>query len=199
MQPTLIHIPPELFATAESSAYSGTLDMPEFVAGPDTYRFAQPLSWNVMVSNTGEALLVSGTVTGTGTTACGRCLEDVEVDIEGEVEGYFLLQEPDPEDIDEDTEDFEVLGEDHTIDLAPLLVAAIMVDVPLMPLCREDCAGLCPDCGANLNEEHCDCASTREEANEAFEQAKNPFSVLRELDLTEHDEHDEHDGDADSQ
>ena len=188
MQSTRIQIPSELFAPAESSTYTGTLDLPVLEAGPDAYRFAEPLAYEVTVSNTGDALLVAGTVTGEGVTACGRCLEDVTVPVAGEVEGYYLLQEPDPDDIDEDAEDFEVLPEDHIIDLEPLIYAAILVDLPLVPLCREDCAGLCPDCGANLNEQQCDCAQKREQDNREFEQAKNPFSVLRELDLADYDE-----------
>ena len=185
MQATRIQIPSELFATAESSTYSGALELPELVAGPDTYRFAEPLPWNVTITNTGDGLLVAGTIAGEGTCACGRCLEDVVACVNGEVEGYYLLHEPEPEDLDEDADDFEVLGEDHIIDLEPLLVAAVLVDLPLVPLCREDCAGLCPDCGANLNEETCTCSEKRAAADAAFEQAKNPFSVLRELDLSE--------------
>jgi len=43
------------------------------------------------------------------------------------------------------------------LDLAPLARDAILLDLPLAPLCREDCAGLCPYCGIDLNDETCDC------------------------------------------
>jgi uncharacterized protein len=46
---------------------------------------------------------------------------------------------------------------DDFVDLAPLVHDAILLDLPLAPLCREDCQGLCPYCGADLNDEHCDC------------------------------------------
>jgi uncharacterized protein len=47
--------------------------------------------------------------------------------------------------------------EDDFVDLAPLVHDAIFLDLPLAPLCREDCQGLCPYCGADLNDERCDC------------------------------------------
>lgn len=185
MQEESLHIlvPQELFATAESSSYAGTLAIPELQAGPDTYRFANPLQWAVTLTNTGDAILVAGTVSGQGVTSCGRCLDDVDIDIQGDVEGYYLLHAPDADQDAEDEEDFEVLGEDNIIDLEPLLQAAVLVDVPLVPLCKPDCAGMCPDCGTNLNRETCICAEARAAANAAFEAEKNPFAKLRELDL----------------
>ncbi|MBQ9021943.1 MAG: DUF177 domain-containing protein [Eggerthellaceae bacterium] len=184
MDQTTIQVGPELFAPAESSSYSGEY-LPESLSiGPDTYTFAQPLNWNVLVSNTGGALLVAGSVTGVGTTECSRCLEAVEVPLNGEVEAYYLLNAEETELTEDEEDEFEVLGEDNTINLIPLLEAAILVDVPLQPLCREDCKGICPDCGVNLNEQSCDCAEARAKADAEFEEAKNPFAKLKELNLS---------------
>jgi len=49
--------------------------------------------------------------------------------------------------------------ENDEIDLAPMVHDAILLDLPLAPLCREDCAGLCPYCGIDRNEGSCDCAA----------------------------------------
>ena len=49
------------------------------------------------------------------------------------------------------------LIEDDFVDLAPLVRDAILLDLPLAPLCREDCRGLCPYCGIDRNESSCDC------------------------------------------
>lgn len=185
MDQNKITVPTELFAVAESSSYAGELDLGELEVGPDVYRFAKPLRWNATVSNTGDALLVAGSIVGQGTTSCGRCLEDVPVDIEGVVQGYYLLHEPEEGELDDEEDDFEVLGEDNVIDMEPLLVSAVIVDLPLMPLCREDCAGICPDCGANLNSESCDCAQERARAQAEFDAQKNPFAKLKELDLSQ--------------
>lgn len=180
MADTIIKIPAELFALAESSHFEGAYDLPELAIGPDDYVFDEPLAWQVDITNTGSALLVEGAVEGTGTCACSRCLEDVAHGFQGTVEGYFLIgdasaaHDEDDEEIGED--EFEVLPDDHMLDLAPLLQAALVIDAPDMPLCREDCAGLCPQCGANLNEGDCGCGEDPELA--AFEQVANPFSAL---------------------
>ena len=178
-----IKIPAELFALAESSHFEGEYDLPLLEVGPDDYAFEKPLGWAVDVTNTGAAFLVAGTVTGEGVCACSRCLEDVPHSFEGAVEGYFIIdagQAPDTgegDDEDDPGEDeFDVLPDDHIIDLAPLLDAALIVDAPSMPLCRDDCAGLCPNCGANLNVEQCGCGP--DQALAEFEREANPFSAL---------------------
>ena len=48
---------------------------------------------------------------------------------------------------------------DDTIDLGPLVRDAIVLDLPMAPLCRDDCAGLCPQCGADRNEGTCGCSA----------------------------------------
>jgi uncharacterized protein len=48
---------------------------------------------------------------------------------------------------------------DDTIDLGPLVRDAIVLDLPMAPLCREDCKGLCPQCGADRNESECSCVA----------------------------------------
>lgn len=157
MNDTSIKIPSELFALAESSHYEGTVDMPSLAAGPDDYAFGDKVRWWVDVTNTGSAFLVTGIAEGRGTCACSRCLEDVTYDFTGDIEGYFLI---DPEhqlefDDGEDgigEDEFDVLPDDHIIDILPLIQAALIVDAPEQPLCKDDCAGLCPQCDANLNE-----------------------------------------------
>ena len=170
-----VFIPEELFATAESSSYSGELDLPGIEQGGIEFRFATPLSWSVTITNTSEAFLVMGSIVGSGTCDCVRCLEEAPVEVEGEVEGYFVLPgyEPDPE--DEDAEDYQTLSDDHVIDLEPLLRTAVSLALPFSPLCTEDCKGLCPRCGANLNEGPCDCEPEDELPS------SNPFAVLRNL------------------
>ena len=51
---------------------------------------------------------------------------------------------------------------DDTIDLAPLVRDAVVLELPMAPLCRDDCAGLCPQCGANRNEGDCGCVAPRD-------------------------------------
>lgn len=49
---------------------------------------------------------------------------------------------------------------DDVVDLEPMIHDAILLELPLAPLCRTDCRGLCPRCGANLNEEDCGCETS---------------------------------------
>lgn len=175
MSDTRILVPSELFAPAESSYFEGTYDLAILKAGPDLYEFSGPLAWQVTLTNTGGALLVTGTVEGTAKTSCARCLNAFEFPVTGEIEGYYLLSEEEdaPEDMDDD--EFSYLPKNNVIELDPLLKAALLLEMPLVPLCDDDCKGICPDCGADLNEGPCGCEEKRLDG----EESANPFSVLK--------------------
>lgn len=178
-----IHIPSDLFSPAESLHFEGAADIPVMKAGPDLYSFSAPLAWQIDVTNTGGAFLVTGTVEGEANTSCARCLEDFSFPVTGEIEGYYLIGSDAhaPEDMDED--EFDVLPDDNTIDLNPLITAALLLEFPLIPLCDDACAGLCPTCGANLNDGPCACkpASPEEDAPAR----PNPFAALKDFPFEE--------------
>ena len=178
MEATRIHIPSELFAPAESSHFEGTLSVPVMKAGPDLYDFAEPLAWQVDVTNTGDALLVTGTVEGEAKTSCARCVDEFSFSVTGEIEGYFLIdsEKEAPDDMGDD--EFDVLPEDDVIDLEPLIRAALLLEFPLVPLCDDDCLGLCPTCGANLNEGPCGCEPAVEPDDDV---PPSPFAVLKDF------------------
>ena len=98
------------------------------------------------------------------------------------MEGYFLIPDSEVELTDEEKEEYELLGEDHIIDLSPLLVAALSLELPHTPLCDDECKGLCAGCGANLNKEECTCDKSDEEEDEFH---PNPFVVLRNIKFEE--------------
>ena len=75
------------------------------------------------------------------------------------------------------------MGEDRVIDLAEPLSDAVVMDTPFVVLCKPDCKGLCPTCGANLNHGACDCAERADEAWVASDE--NPFAALKNLKLDE--------------
>ena len=181
MEAPIITIPDELFAPAESSSFSGTFSLPELILGADTYTFDHPLTWNVMVSNTGGSLLVTGIVTGDATTTCVRCLDPAHYRLEGAVEGQLTTRGLDVELTEGEQAECEELNEDHTIDLTSLLVAALSLELPQTPLCDDDCKGLWAGCGANLNYEECTCDKTFEEDD--FHE--NPFAVLKNIKFDE--------------
>jgi uncharacterized protein len=94
-------------------------------------------------------IVVNGTVTAEWAGECRRCLTPIAGSVTAEVEEIFV-SEP------EDGETYPIEG--HHIDLEPMVREAAVLALPLAPLCRPDCAGLCPTCGADLNQGPCGCA-----------------------------------------
>ncbi|MGI6216710.1 MAG: YceD family protein [Coriobacteriales bacterium] len=168
-----------LFQTSDISAYAGqgqkltgTLEVGEFSLGPMNYAIEKGISYEVTLSNIGDAIVVNGYASADVDGTCVRCLEPAKVNVESDVEGYFALSEDsDVTGMEED--EYEYVPEDGVIDLAPEIYSAIIVEIPTIFLCKDDCKGLCPTCGANLNYETCDCANKIDE--------DNPFSVLKDL------------------
>lgn len=179
MSPIRIEIPKELFTPAEYKHYEGAAPLEFLKLGPDLFEFSKPLRWEADITNTGGALLVTGTVEGEATCSCARCLEPVTFPVTGEIEGYFLVSPEDvaPEDMEDD--EFDYLPDDKAIDMTPLIQAALILEMPQIPLCDDDCKGLCPTCGANLNEGPCACP----DADADGPSKENPFAVLKDFDF----------------
>ena len=94
------------------------------------------------------AVIARGMVRSSWHGACRRCLTEVSGELGCEVVEVFD-KHPEPE------QTYPLQG-DH-LDLEPLARDAVVLGLPLAPLCREECRGLCPSCGANLNEGDCAC------------------------------------------
>jgi uncharacterized protein len=100
------------------------------------------------VASTGGGVIVEGTVRAPYEGECRRCLEAASGELEIAVR-EVCLDESDPE-----------LGygvEPDWLDLEPIVHDACILELPLAPLCREDCQGLCPECGVNRNNQSCSC------------------------------------------
>jgi uncharacterized protein len=96
-----------------------------------------------------EGVLVTGSAVSPLTGECARCLDPLTAEVEVAVqELYRYLPEPGTD--DEDEEDRFLDGE--RLDLEPAYRDAVVLALPLSPLCRDDCPGLCPECGARLAE-----------------------------------------------
>jgi uncharacterized protein len=109
-----------------------------------------PLELDVRLESVTEGVLVTGTVTGPLTGECGRCLNPVSD--ETVVSVCELFAYPDSA-TDETTDQDEVLRLDgDLIDIEPVVRDAVVLGLPWTPLCRPDCAGLCPTCGERLDD-----------------------------------------------
>lgn len=103
-------------------------------------------------------------------TRCSRCLEPVELPVKATLDVTFDRQ-PDPE--DPDLYSFEA----STIELTDAVRDALLLELPMRVLCGEDCRGLCPVCGINLNKGTCTCQEGAE--------VMNPFSALKNIVLND--------------
>jgi DUF177 domain-containing protein len=109
-----------------------------------------PLDLDLLLESATEGVLVTGMVMTTVTGECGRCLDPVTDEIAVAVCELFAYPgSATAETTDEDEVDRVV---DDMIDVEPVVRDAVVLGLPLTPLCRSDCAGLCPTCGQRLEQ-----------------------------------------------
>jgi uncharacterized protein len=115
----------------------------------------EQVSLDVRLESVMEGVLVSGTASAPVTGQCARCLDPLIDQLE--VELLELFAYPDTA-TDETTDPDEVSRVvDGLVDLQPVVRDAVLLALPLAPLCSEDCLGLCPECGgkrAELGTDH---------------------------------------------
>ena len=106
---------------------------------------------------TGSDVVVRGRIEGAGKTECGRCLGEAEVDLGADVHVLFSANAArangdDVSDLEEGDGEMDILPHDGVeIDLAAVVREQLILAMPMRPLCREDCKGLCDQCGQDLN------------------------------------------------
>lgn len=123
------------------------------------FRFSTPLNvYGQAEWFTSGEVLVSVTLRGRKAQECRRCLEPVMVSLEEELSLLFV---PPGEDRGDGGEDFpRILSRDaKELELAPVIREELILSDRPYVLCREDCRGICPICGLNLNEESCQCST----------------------------------------
>lgn len=184
MQPLILALDARLGEAGDTLPLKGHLDETSYTLGEREFSLPSGIDYDLMLTNAGEGILAAGILTTHVVGTCDRCLSPAEFDVSGEVDEYYLFEEPeDTGDDDDDELDFSLVSADNTIDLSGALLSTLVMETPFVVLCRTDCKGLCPVCGANLNEEDCGHAVQIEEDR----LKASPFAVLASLDL-DHDE-----------
>lgn len=183
MKPLPFAIDDRLGSAGDTLPLAGHLDETGYELGDHEFSLPEGLDYDLVLTNAGEGILATGLVRAHVVGTCDRCLEPAEFDVAGEVDGYYLFEEPEHLAEDEDEADYELVSADRTIDLSAALLSALVMETPFVVLCREDCAGLCPVCGANLNEGDCGHAAQLEAQRERERLEASPFSALAGLDL----------------
>ncbi len=149
--------------------------------GSGEARIVGPVTGEVRFQRANQGILATGTFHARLELQCGRCLTHFEQDLDAAFSDMFyptidvVTGTPMP------TVDHEpgfVIDARHHLDLSESIRQQIILDLPMSPICRADCAGLCPICGGNRNVTPCDCEE-REDA------AHNPFARLINLQLPE--------------
>ncbi len=103
------------------------------------------LTLDLRMESVVEGVLVSGTVSGPVVGECSRCLDPIQDVVEVEVVELFAYPDSATSETTDEDEVSRLTGD--TIDLEPLVRDAVVLALPVAPLCRENCAGLCVDCG----------------------------------------------------
>ncbi len=144
----------------------------------------EPLQFVCQAYRMGEDVYIEGEVRGNVELECGRCLARYRHSLH---EPFQLALEPAGDRVPVDPEGVEALARDGVclggefeagwyrgseIHLGALALELVSLALPVKPLCREDCPGLCPVCGIDLGTEHCNCREAR---------PHSPFAVLAAL------------------
>lgn len=162
-----------MFKPSAFQALDGSFYAEKLQSQYDNFKLLDKIQYNITVTNTGDAFLITGKAKVKAQTECSRCLDPVELNLLAKIDAYYLIEAP--SDSEDEINEFEILPDDHNIPLGEIIKATLIVDAPPKPLCKEECKGLCQVCGKNLNKETCNC---KEEAD-----LSNPFSVLKDLKL----------------
>jgi uncharacterized protein len=108
------------------------------------------LSLDLRLESVSEGVLVSGGVSAPVRGECGRCLRTIDDTVEVEIQELYAYANSTTDFTTEEDEVGRLQGD--LIDLEPTLRDAVVLALPTNPLCREDCPGLCPECGALWDE-----------------------------------------------
>lgn len=138
------------------------------------YRLIKPLHFSGHATKTEEDVYIEGVLRGEVEADCSRCLEPMKLPLDLDLNVMFVPGKKLPEGNNGTIEPESNLAFylDDTIDLLQELRDLLLVNLPIKPICRPDCKGLCALCGKNLNIIGCDCLESTTES---------PFSKLLEV------------------
>jgi uncharacterized protein len=140
--------------------YAGDLNQEELDFDPRDILIKGKVGINLVVERRGFDVRVRGTLKAQAELTCSRCLDPANVSIASDFDqlyesnaihplsGEIALQEKDT--------DIGFFSGD-TIEINDIIREQILLALPMKPICREGCRGLCPHCGRNMNAEACDC------------------------------------------
>ncbi len=137
---------------------------PEAMPREEDYRVLAPVVLEATVNRTRAQVGIAGQATTTLELSCSRCLEGFPVPVTTTFDLAYLPSDQAPVgsgEVEVADEDINTAYYQHgQIDLAELIHEQLYLVLPMKPLCKDDCQGLCPMCGANRNTTACTCEAT---------------------------------------
>lgn len=136
------------------------------------YTIKEELAARLFLIPQEKGCILHGSMTGTVTLPCNRCTQDATVNINQNFDEVFILDE---ELSSDDTEPNVRIVNESTgieVEVAGVLWEEFVIALPVKPLCKEDCKGLCAECGKDLNTGKCECEDSTLDPR---------FAVLRNL------------------
>jgi uncharacterized protein len=133
---------------------------PDQLGAAEDFRLTAPAALAFDIFKDEEKFRLVGSVRTTLELPCSRCLEPFTLPID---QAFDLRYQPHSSNTGEGEREIEeddlttAFYDNEEIDLGQLMREQFYLALPMKPLCRDDCRGLCPVCGANLNRETCDC------------------------------------------
>jgi uncharacterized protein len=131
-----------------------------FADDRETFTVVAPVSLAFDIFKDKDQFRLIGSVKTTLELPCGRCLESFPLDVDAH---FDLRYQPHSENAGEHEREIEeddlttAFYANEEIDLGHLMREQFYLSLPMKPLCRDDCRGLCPVCGTNLNRTNCEC------------------------------------------
>jgi len=137
----------------------GVLDL-----GRDAVRQIGDVRWSCSLARQGARIRVTGALDGVLELPCDRCLEASEIGVSGDFDLFFeqrdSLEYEENAEIELEEPDMRTaFMSGSEIGLGDIVAEQLLLSIPMKPLCRDDCRGLCAQCGQNLNSDTCDCAA----------------------------------------
>ena len=166
------------------SAEGITLDLKEEgsvlaeLAGGLDYTFNSPVVAHLRVTRSNDIIRIDGDVETHVMLECGRCLKEFDYAVRSDFSLFYMQGREEAEEKELTEEDIEITYfEGDLIDTNDILLEQVSLEIPIKHLCSPECKGLCPRCGADLNEGVCGCKE-EERIDPRFAALKN-FKVRR--------------------
>jgi uncharacterized protein len=107
-----------------------------------------------LAANVGGKIYVKGSIEAKATLVCSRCLVSFTIPAGASFEEIYYAEGSVPEG---DLGDTGRIYGGEQIDLRDVIIESLVLALPMKAVCQQDCQGLCPSCGCNLNQDHCGC------------------------------------------